>query len=292
MNLCVIILNYFGHKDTIECVKGLLNQDIDKIVIVDNSADAEEEKGLQAFSSAHPVVEVFPTGKNLGFAGGVNFALKRVLPEGFDEFVVLNNDTLPVPDLMAKLLQGAKARSLDLASPLIYNYPEKTVLWSKGNYYNKWTGLIVDKPLTSLPGNSFYLTGCCLYVRRGVFESLGLFDESFFIYGEDVEFCHRANQKGFCLGVVEDALIYHKTGASSLNNSFIYEYHMNLSHFILARKLARNGFSQTLAVCLKTIFLSIRALIRALRYRNLVSIKAYVKAVCQQCQRKMMRACD
>jgi len=281
MNPCVIVLNYFGHKDTIDCVKSLLNQDLGKIIIVENSADPSEEKALQVFFSAHPTVEILSTGKNLGFAGGVNFALKRMLPLGFQEFIILNNDTLPASDLVVKIIKAAESRSLDLASPIIFRYPEKDILWSKGNCYNRWTGMVFTRSVTFLPGDFFYLTGCCLYVHRRVFEAIGILDESFFMYGEDVEFCHRATLKGFSLGVVEGIKLYHKMGSSSHNRSLFYEYQVNCAHFLLAQKLLKEGSARKIATCSKIFFLCIRALIRSMRYRNFDAIKGYIKAINQ-----------
>lgn len=281
MKPCVIVLNYFGHSDTIDCIERLLDQDVGKIIIVENSADPSEEKTLRVFFSACPAVEVLATGNNLGFAGGVNFALKQMLPLGFQEFIILNNDTLPASDLVVKIIDSAESRSLDLASPIIFRYPEKDILWSKGNYYNRWTGMVFTRSVAFLPGDFFYLTGCCLYVHRRVFDAIGMLDESFFMYGEDVEFCHRATLKGFSLGVVEGINLYHKTGSSNHNRSLFYEYQVNRAHFLLAEKLAQADSSRKIATCSKIFFLSIRALIRSVRYRNFDAIKGYIKAINQ-----------
>ena len=139
--------------------------------------------------------------------------------------------------------------------------------------------MVFNRHLAFLPGNCFYLTGCCLYVHRSVFETIGLLDEDFFIYGEDVAFCHRASLKGFCLGVVEETRLYHKTGSSSVHHSFFYEYQVNRAHFLLAQKLLKEGVAREIATCSKIFFLSIRALIRSIRYRNFDAIKGYIKAI-------------
>ncbi|MEI6125261.1 MAG: glycosyltransferase family 2 protein [Pseudomonadota bacterium] len=279
MRLCAILLNYFGHQETIDCINCLAGQPLERIVVVENSGDASEENILRSSLSGFPNVELIASGSNLGFAGGVNFALKRMLPFGFDAFLLLNNDTLPPVGLIQKLLHGADAQSLDLASPIIYCHPEQAVLWSKGSYYNVWTGLVTSNPIPAVPGNFFYLPGCCLLIRRCVFESIGFFDEAFFMYGEDVDFCHRAAGRGFRMGIIPDAAIYHKTGSSAGHNSFFYEHHVNRAHLVLSKKNFSVNSLQAVALCLKIIFLGMRALLRTARYGNLNSIRGYMSAL-------------
>ena len=279
MKLCVIILNYFGCKDTIPCVRSLLSQPIDRICVVENSGDHTELENLHAALSGHAKIEIAPSGQNLGFAGGVNFALRRMLPLGFEAVVILNNDTVPPPDLIEKLVKGAEARALDLASPVIYRYPDQSILWSRGNYYNAWTGTLSTGRISGIPGSIFYLPGCCLLVRSKVFEATGLFDEAFFMYGEDVEFCHRAARSGFRIGIIPEARIYHKTGAASGQNSLFYEFQINRGHLLLARKLFTSKGARLLALCIKTPVLFLRACLRTVRFQNGNALRGYAAAL-------------
>ncbi len=222
MKLCVIILNYFGHDETLACVKGLLGQNIDQIIIVENSGSRKEEEALSSALGAEKKITVISTGKNLGFAGGVNFAVRQMLSRGFDAFLLLNNDTVVPVDLIDRLVSGAEKEALDIASPVVYEFPCKSTLWSAGHYYNIWTGLTAQaKNRFKLPGDFFYLRGCCLLVRCHVFETAGLFDEVFFMYGEDVDFCYRAVKSGYKTGIVPDAELYHKVAGSSAMNSIL-----------------------------------------------------------------------
>ena len=279
MKLCVIILNYFGSADTAACVNALLGQPLGKICIIENSGDHKELDVLAAALAGLPQVEIISSGQNLGFAGGVNFGLRRMLPLEFDGFVILNNDTVPPPDLMEKILHGADAAGLDLASPVIYRYPEQNVLWSRGNYYNVWTGMMSEGTAPGMPGSLFYLPGCCLLVRSKVFEAIGLFDDSFFMYGEDVEFCHRAARSGFRIGIVPDAVIYHKTGAASVQNSPFYELHINRGHLLLSKKLFASTSAQIVSLFIKICVLFMRGCARTLRFKNGNALRGYAAAV-------------
>ncbi len=278
MKICAIILNYFGYSDTIDCVKTLADQDISKIVLLENSgSDVEKRKLDEAFEHISHV-EVTPSKTNLGFSGGVNYILRQMLPRQFDAFLIVNNDILAPPNLIENLIKGMRAESLDLGAPLIYHYPEKHLLWSQGNFYNLISGIVRNSPIHYLPRNLFYLTGCCLFVRKRVFDTVGFFDESFFMYGEDVEFCYRAKNNGFRIGVVKEAQIYHRVNASSQNNSLFYEYHINRGHFLLSRKLSRSNVERVAFLSTKFLVMGIRALVRTIRYRSLNALRGYAAA--------------
>lgn len=283
MRICGVILNYFGHEDTITCVRALVSQNgLEKISIVENSADRNELSQLQKnFKNDGPVEILAPT-RNLGFSGGVNLAVNSVLDSGFDAFLLLNNDTLIPPNTVKYLAKGMIDNGFDMASPIIYCYPEKHKIWAKGYYYNRFGGLITQRNISFVPGTIFYLSGCCILIHRKVFKDIGLLDTSFFMYGEDVEFCFRAVQKGFRIGIVDNAYIYHKGNVSSQFNSLFYEYHINRCHFLLCNKLSKNKTEQRLSFFIKTFSLAIRALLRSFKYKNTNAISGYKQAVLER----------
>jgi len=279
MNICGVIVSYFGNEDTIRCVRSLMSQGITKVLVMDNSADRDETATLEAAFRGIESVEILSNGVNNGFAGGINYILKRDLGDKLDAYLLLNNDTIAPEGFIQALTAGIERSCLDIAAPLIYAYPESNVLWSKGHYYSNLTGLITRKPLAPVFRTHPYLTGCCLLVRRAVFEKAGLFDDSFFLYGEDVEFCHRALAYGFSIGVVEDAKLFHRISSSSKNNSLLYEYHINRGHLILTEKLSSSRLEYLISLQLKCLLLAVRALYRSISYGNLNAIKGYVKAI-------------
>lgn len=281
MNICAITLNYFGWHDTAACCAALAEQDIDRIIVVENSADAREKQALQTACRRMPKTILLEPTKNLGFAGGVNYALREMIPQGYDAFLIINNDTIPPSDFVKKLRSGIVELCLDIAAPVIYRYPETKQLWSRGQYYNLWTGLITHNRLP-LPGTIFYLPGCCLLIRHHVFSTVGLFDEDFFMYGEDVAFCHCAAQRGFRLGIVPDALLYHKTGSASGDNPLFYEEHIARAHLLLARKIFSPKKS-LLVLSLKIPVLMLRAFYRSLRKGNIIALEGFLHAMKKEC---------
>lgn len=279
MEICAIILNYFGSAATLECINSLRKDNVlKKIVIVENSATEEERSRIEQSIGEKELICLLCPGKNLGFAGGVNFALSSPGMAAFEAFLILNNDTLvpagTVSLLEKRLLEG----DFCFVAPAIHEYTDSDSLWSNGNAYNRLTGLISQHRM-SLTGTVNYLTGCCLLIRRTVFERIGLFDETFFMYGEDVDFCFRAAKMGLKYGVVSEARIFHKGSASSGNNSIFYEYHVNRGHLLLCQRLARNPQDARLCRISKLMVIFLRAFWRALKYGNLNSLRGLRMAV-------------
>lgn len=280
MKICGVILNYFGYEDTILCVQTLLDQnDLEKIIIVENSASSNELNMLKEFIKNTRQVEILEPSQNLGFSGGVNLAINYVMDSRFDAFLLLNNDTLVPPNIIKCLANGIMDKGFDLAAPIIYCYPEQHKIWAKGYYYNRFAGLIAQHKIPYIPGTIFYLSGCCVLICRKVFEDIGLLDTSFFMYGEDVEFCFRALQRGFRIGIIEKAYIYHKGNVSSQFNSLFYEYHINRCHFLLCNKLSKNKIEQRLSFLIKIFSLAMRALLRSYKYKNLNAFLGYKQAI-------------
>ena len=280
MKICGVVLNYFGHEDTITCVQALVNQnELKKIIIVENSVNITELSILKDIFKNDRKVEILEPSQNLGFSGGVNLAVNSVLDSGFDAFLLLNNDTLIPPNTVKYLAKGLIDNGFDMASPIIYCYPEQHKIWAKGYYYNLFAGLITQRNTWFVPGTLFYLSGCCILIRRQVFKQIGLLDPVFFMYGEDIEFCFRAVQSGFRIGIVHNAHIYHKANVSSQLNSLFYEYHINRCHFLLCNKLFKKKAEQRCSLVIKLFTLSIRTLLRTFKFRNTHAISGYKQAI-------------
>jgi len=285
MKICALILNYFGADDTIACVRQLCSQPLEHVCVVDNSADQSETARLSRAFAGISKVGLLATGENAGFAAGVNHGLRSLCQSDFDAVLVLNNDTVITDGFVETLADGACAADLQIAGARIHCYPDTDRLWSRGSFYNAWLGLVTNRPLR-LPGTVFYITGCCMLIRRAVFDTIGLFDEGFFMYGEDVEFCARASRAGLKTGVVDDALLFHKTSASSINNSPFYEQQVIRAHLLLSQRLPERPGAQTLSLCAKLPVLCLRALVRTLRFGNLRALKALCREMCRNDTRK------
>jgi hypothetical protein len=209
MNTCrkplvyLIILNYKGYRDTCECVDNLLQQDYGnyKILIVDNDSQDESYEKLKVH---YPELEILPTGKNLGYAGGNNIGIRKALEAGAEYVGVLNNDIKAEPDMVTQIVRAMEANvKLAMAGPAICEwdsdiiqsagaklsfYTANSILYHKGENYRD---LDKEKPIAS-----HYLGGAALFVRTSVLEQIGLIPECYFLFFEETEWCVKANRAG------------------------------------------------------------------------------------------------
>ena len=270
-DLAVIILNYFGFDDTKSCIESVKKSFFPTIFLVDNSADESERARLENSFKNDPGIKLLFPNENLGFASGVNLGLREALKNGYQKFLLINNDAILTPGA-GKILATAFE---DFPGSII----TPTIIWdekiNKGNYYHKYLGLISSKPYFHGLGSIYYFTGCTLAFDRNFIETVGLMDESFFFYGDDIEFCYRAQKHNIKLVLLPDKLVQHAGSKTARNASFFYEYYLNRSHFLLIKKTIGNRLQQLLAYAGKFFVLGGRAFLRTLRYQSLVPLWAF-----------------
>ena len=270
----IIILNYFRHKDTCACIESVRKSLPATVFLVDNSSDKVERDFIEKmFENKKDVHLIFPE-QNLGFSAGVNLALKQAIDDGFHRFLLLNND--------AVLIEGA-GQVLDR---VFDQYPGSLIApgikWGEdicfNHYYHKYLGLISKKTPNQKKGWLSYFTGCALAFDINTFDTLGYFDESFFMYGEDVEISHRAQKKGVPMLLLKEILVNHEGSRSAQMASLFYEYHTVRAHYLLSFYFFNNPVKTFLSLLGKSITLTARACIRSLRYHNFNPLAALLLA--------------
>ena len=234
--IAVIILNWNGKKDTLECLKTATNSSdrlhrVELIVVDNNSADDSVSSIRQRF----PRVILLENSQNLGFSGGNNVGIKYALEHNFDYIILLNNDTTVTPETFTTLVTQARKHNFDIASPKIYFYPGcefhhdsytkaeiGKVIWYAGGRID-WPNVIprhigvdeVDHGQYNLACETEFATGCCLLIDPKVFKSIGFLDDSYIAYFEDNDFCQRALKVGYKVGYLPQAHMWHKNASSS-----------------------------------------------------------------------------
>jgi hypothetical protein len=277
--VCAIILDYFGSSKTIACLRSLIDQGLDTVMIVDNSGDQDAnrqlQKALAEFSQNKPpfAIHQIVNPKNLGYAAGVNNALRwleKNQPHRY--YLLINNDAEATPGMLPELVKFMREHDRTaLAAPII-DTGHKQVAFS---WYHRLTGLMFSQHVI---GTFPYLSGCCLLVDRRIIGD-GLFDEDFFMYGEDIALSWDIQQSGWITACVSQAIVQHEGTGSSHQGGFFYEYHLARMHILLARKLAKNRWEIPFFYFGRVLTLVTRAIVRSIRFKSMVPITAGVRAL-------------
>lgn len=275
-----ITIHFRKPELTAACIDSLLNDGWGPILVWDNSADEGKTLAvLQMRYSNQPRVLWGVNATNLGFGGGMNAALALLGKYTCSGPVLLiNNDAkvkFGMKSAMLATLQGIDGAAL--VAPRI-RQDEQEHSWL---FYQPWLALVTQRPL---PGSFAYLSGCCLLVHRDD-NTQPLFDEEFFMYGEDVELSWRWRRQGGSLVLLDHAWLTHDGSASSGQASEAYERFLVSSHWLLARKLSTSSLETWGMYMARVSPLLIRACLRALRYRSLVPLWALTYAFQRSTQR-------
>jgi GT2 family glycosyltransferase len=218
-NTFIIILNWNGLNDTIDCVKSLHNQTYKEfcIIIVDNHST---NNSINHLRNIFPEIQIISNNINLGYAGGMNVGIKIAIHQGAKKVLLLNNDTIADRNMLNELIINSSDR-VDVSGPLIFYEDEPERIWSMGGKINKLL-LEMQTPLEnniSIPQKVLrqdFLPGCALLIHTDIFKDIGLFDENFYPgYYEDLDFCLRVKRKEYPVKVITSAKLYHKVSSAS-----------------------------------------------------------------------------
>ena len=298
----IILLNWNGWRDTIECMESLLRQDYAnyQIVVCDNASEDGSLDNIEAWARGEleasqspnavlaglvkpaikkpialtqisakiaqkletpvdsPVV-IIENGGNIGFAAGNNTGFRFALAQGTDFCWLLNNDTVVAPDALSKMVEHI-SRLASQGIPTTCGsvqcfYDNPSVVQALGGFaYNKRNAVTAPpfgryKKLVELQEKDFVeaeqhldaIHGCSWLLPRAFLREIGLMDERFFLYYEEIDWALRARDK-FVLTFSPEAFVYHKEGASIGSTGFkrarsaFAEYHLIKSRMLFCRK--------------------------------------------------------
>ena len=223
-SVLIVVLNWNGLTDTERCLESLAKLTYGKftILLVDNaSTEPKTDDKLAEFEKTYGnrLVTLSNT-TNEGFAGGVNTGIRYGIDNKFDYIALFNNDAVAKPDWLTNLMTAAK-RQASAATTGLLLHADGTTIDSSGDWYSTW-GLPFprarNQPTATAPESGFVFGasgGATLY-KTSLFETIGLFDETFFAYYEDVDVSFRAQLTGHSVYYEKSAIAYHKQGASSV----------------------------------------------------------------------------
>lgn len=249
---CVVaILNHNGKDLLRECLDSLAVQtftDFETLVIDNGSTDGSKE----LLATAYPWVKVLALEKNLGFSAAYNVCMRDALERGFEFFILLNNDTWVSKDFLAELLQAAqKDDRIGAVCPKIYFASEPETIWYAGGGFSLWTcrprhrgWKELDRGQFDTPMQITLATGCAMLVRCSALPAVGLLDERFWAYLEDVEWSVRFLKCGYKLAFAPKAHVWHRYGETNVKklgrgSDAIPQYLSTRNALLLARKHVR-----------------------------------------------------
>ncbi len=220
----VIVLNWNGADDTIECIDALLaNDGVDfRVVLVDNDSSGDDFVRLRTRFGALERIELRRNPENLGFARGVNVVLKELLaaPEARPEFVaLLNNDAIPEPGWLAALVSAADSTGAGAVASKMIRHDDPGKLDNAGHVFLN-TGEILPRGAGQPPDDyseSAAVAGVCggaCLLRIAMLDDIGIFDEFFTTGYEDAELGLRALMGGYDQIFAPEAVARHRIGAS------------------------------------------------------------------------------
>lgn len=305
--LAVILLNWHNSADTLECLRQLAASDYPQLqpIVVDNGSHDDSVVRLQA---AFPNVPLICSPLNRGFAGGVNQGLQYAAAINADYALLLNSDVSFAPDMLSKLLAAATTAGPGLYTPrLLRETPPRSLSYALRQRLARLPGLAWLQPeppsgeylwvhglqlrhdgfdllgeglrdqgqFDDVPIDLVY--GCALLIPRPVLLQLGLLDERFFFFAEDLDYCLRARAAGLMVRVVPAARLRHAVHGSTRGDSQWRQFLSARSRVLLLRK--HRQLFRLAALLQRELLEGLRIVLISLRYLDLGAIRGYLRGV-------------
>ncbi len=217
----IVILNWNGWEDTIECLESLKNNDYTEytVVVVDNASSGNDVQILrERFGDEITIIE---NDRNYGFPEGCNIGLRHALQGDSDYILLLNNDTTVDPQFLVELVKIAEQDpevGIVGSKILYYHAPNRIqaaggrIIWLIG-YIGQY-GKQEDHGQYDGVFERDYVFGTSLLLSRALIEKVGLMDPFYFFGVEEYDYCTRARRAGFKVVYTSASRVWHKVGAS------------------------------------------------------------------------------
>ncbi len=225
----VVIPNWNGADNLKACIESLLTQSQKaQIIVVDNGST---DNSVSLVETNFPEVTVLKNGHNTGFTGGVNTGIRYSLAEGYKYIALLNNDAVAEKNWLKSLISFLESQpKAGIATSKIQDN-NKQKFDSTGDIYTIW-GLPFPRgrgePVSNKYDDDIWVFGgsggASLY-RAEMLRQIGLFDQGFFAYYEDVDLSFRAQLGGWKVGYVPKAIVYHQISATTSKIKGFATYH-------------------------------------------------------------------
>ncbi len=280
--LAIIIINYNSPEDTLACLRSVewFAPELNPTILLYDNSDEFPLTAAQLDDFEMPI-KFQQNSLNLGFAGAVNQGLKYLLEKDFTHFFLLNNDVLLVDDSLHQMLHYLEMHpTVKIVGGINYfeNAPDK--VWQAG-FITRWcTGKVSPVIPVERVEEVDYVPGSTLLADVSLVQEIGLFDERFFHYFEEYDFCVRARSVSRVMVLPNTRFIHKVENRDRKDSPFVF-YYMTRNQLLFARK-HRAWWKRIFS----TVYLLLYDFLRAIKFEALQQsfprftfINTYFKAV-------------
>ncbi|MBV4551563.1 glycosyltransferase family 2 protein [Pseudomonas sp. SWRI102] len=261
----VIIVNYNAGEYLLECVESAFAAGASRVIVVDNDSRDDSLKLLERTHAAGDSLDILRNAANLGFAVACNQGARlSAAPNLF----FLNPDTVLAADAISRLLLTLRSSpeigmvggflcnpdgSEQAGGRRVFPTPRRAFMRAFGlsrlsTFFPSVLSdfLLHKEPLPSAPIVVEAISGACMLVKREAIESVGLWDEDYFLHCEDLDWCMRFHQAGWRVLFVPGARVMHVFGVCSRHRPYFVEWHKHLGFLRFYRKYFRRKYPAVL----------------------------------------------
>ncbi|NUT88942.1 glycosyltransferase family 2 protein [Pseudomonas corrugata] len=261
----VVIVNYNAGDLLVACVSSVIAAGASKIIVVDNGSHDDSLARLEKTHASGDVLQVMKNPGNLGFSVACNQgALLSTAPNVF----FLNPDTVLAVDAIGRLLLALHSSpeigmvggflcnpdgSEQPGGRRVFPTPRRAFMRAFGlsRLSKRFPSVFADfllhkEPLPATPIVVEAISGACMLVKREAIESVGLWDERYFLHCEDLDWCMRFRQAGWLVLFVPDAQVMHVFGGCSRHRPYFVEWHKHQGILRFYSKFFRQKYSTAL----------------------------------------------
>lgn len=268
----IVIINFNSGKHTIDCINSFYEAELDGhkllIVVLDNGSVQDDFIKVKNYILVRDSsvkrknidLTIIRNEENTGFSEGNNIGIRYALKQNVEYVILLNNDTIVDKKFIKEIVKITNNdEKIGIISPKIlfakgfeyhkerYKEEEKgKVIWYAGGIMD-WKNIIgshrgvdeVDKGQYDDITETDFATGCCMLIRKNVFEKIGYLDEKYFLYYEDNDFSQRARLARYKIMFAPNAVIWHKNaGSAGGSGSSLQDYYITRNRLMFGFKYA------------------------------------------------------
>jgi len=218
MKIAVIILHYGNIETTKNCLRDLSKKiGENRLILINNTQDE-----ISSLTKIIPGTVLINNQKNLGFSAGVNVGIRLAMKDSAVTHMFLMNNDLSISSgsFNQLVLTFNKFPNAGIVSPILHH----PLGYDWGGKFNKWTGIVkhknwINKPKTTQSVE--HVAGAAMMISREVVVKVGMLDERFFLYYEDLDYCLRARRGGYTIHINPDVIADHavSSGTSALGRT-------------------------------------------------------------------------